>query len=68
MSRIGARIAKLERGDAHGWRAWKGVAHRYWPDRALLAFLAEAEGWPPGYLPSEAELRAVVELGKGGTA
>lgn len=51
MNRIAPRLAKLERGDANGWRAWEGVPHRCWPDRALLAFLAEAEGWPRGARP-----------------
>ena len=70
MNRIGARIMKLERGDGHGWRAWAAsrVPHTLWPDVALLGVLADSEGWPPGHNPTDAELRAIVQYGKGGTA
>ena len=68
MNRIGLRIAKLERHGANGWRAWAGVPLSLWPDEALLAFLADEERWPPGHVPTDAELRAITVHGKGGTA
>ena len=68
MSRLALRLSKLERGDPSGWRAWRHVPLRLCPESALLAFLREAEGWPAGYEPTEAELRAIVAAGEGGTA
>ena len=52
----------------NGWRAWEHVPHRLWPERALLALLRETEGWPPGYEPTDDDLRAIVAAGEGGTA
>ena len=68
MSRLTLRLSKLERGDPNGWRGWQHVPHRYRPGSALLAFLRETEGWPAGHEPTEAELRAIVAAGEGGTA
>ena len=68
MSRLALRLSKLERGDPSGWRMWRHVPHRHWPESALLAFLRETEGWPRAYEPTEAELRAIVSEGEGGTA
>ena len=68
MSRLALRLSKLERGDPSGWRMWQHVPHRLWPESALLAFLRETVGWPAGYEPTEADLRAIVAAGEGGTA
>ncbi len=69
MSRLALRLSKLERGDPSGWRMWRHVPHRHWPESALLAFLRETEGWPPGYVPTEEDLRAIVAAeAAGGTA
>ena len=68
MSRLALRLSKLERDDPRGWRMWREVPHRHWPESALLAFLRETEGWPPGHESTEAELRAIVAAGEGGTA
>lgn len=68
MNRIGPRPAKPERGAANGWRAWEGVPCRHWPGHASLASPARMEGWPPGHVPAEAELRAIARHGRGGTA
>ena len=65
MSRIGARVVKLERDGTHGWRRWDGRPAREWPDHALAALIAENEGWPPGRIPTDAELRAIVDHRKG---
>ncbi len=68
MSRLAPRLSKLERGDPNGWRMWERVPHRYWPESALIALLRETERWPAGHVPTEAELRAIVAEGEGGTA
>ncbi len=68
MNRLALRLVKLERHDPNGWRAWEHVPHRLWPERALLALLRETEGWPPGYEPTDDDLRAIVAAGEGGTA
>ena len=68
MSRLALRLSKLERGDPRGWRAWRHVRLRLCRESALLAFLRETEGWPPGNEPTESELRAIVAVGEGGTA
>jgi hypothetical protein len=60
MSRIEARVIRLERnGGRSGWRAYAGVPTEHWPDDALLGFLAESEGWPDDYVPTDEELRAI---------
>ncbi len=66
-------MIRLERnGGRSGWRAYAGVPTEHWPDHALLGFLAESEGWPPSYLPTDAELLAIaspdVVAGGGGAA
>lgn len=68
MNRMSIRLDRLERGGSNAWRAWQGVPHSLWPEQALIALLAETEGWPPGHVPTEAELRAIVAEGRGGTA
>ncbi len=54
MNRLEGRVIRLERdGGRNGWRAHAGVPMEHWPDDALLGFLADTKGWPPGYDPSE---------------
>jgi hypothetical protein len=60
VNRLVSRVIRLERiGGRNGWRAYAGVDMAYWPDDALLGFLAEGEGWPADYIPTDAELRAI---------
>ena len=59
MNRLEARVIRLESRGRNGWRACIDRPMEQWPDDALLGFLGEAEGWPPGHDPPDAELRAV---------
>jgi hypothetical protein len=64
LNRLSLRLAKLEqRSDLLA--AWRGVPAKRCPDHVLLAFIAEGEGWPPGHVPTEAELRAILAAGEG---
>jgi hypothetical protein len=68
---LGPRLARLERGGSRtGWRAYVGLPNSEWPDSALMALLAESEGWPLGYVPTDDDLRAIIERsgGEGGEA
>ena len=48
--RLENRVVKLERGAQSGWRAWDGRPVDEWPDKALLASLAEDDdALPRGY-------------------
>ncbi len=60
MSGLRGRVVKLETADPGGWRAYENLPVAEWPDRALLRLLAEAEGWPPAYVPTDAELEAII--------
>ena len=63
MNRLENRVIKLERGGGrNGWRAFAGVPVGQWTDEALLGFIAESEGWPPDYQPTDEELRALAML------
>jgi hypothetical protein len=61
MGRLEARVARLEAVGRNGWRAYAaaGVDMAHWSDEALVGLLAESEDWPPGYDPTEEELRAI---------
>jgi hypothetical protein len=60
VNRLEGRVIRLERdGGRNGWRAHAGVPMEHWPDDALLGFLAESEGWPDDYVPTDEELRAI---------
>ena len=58
-SGLRGRVVKLEATGAGGWRVYAGLPADEWTDRALLGFLAEHEGWPPGHVPTDAELQAI---------
>jgi hypothetical protein len=62
MSRLAARVIRLELAGPRPWRRWVGVPAERWPEDALLAFLRDAEGWPAGYIPTDAELRAIADI------
>jgi hypothetical protein len=57
------RLEALERR-ADALARWRGALTVENADEAddevLLAIIGEAEGWPPGYAPSDAELEAIV--------
>ncbi len=59
MNRLEARVVKLEAVGRRGWRAFAGRPIEQWPDEALLGFLGERQGWPPGHDPADAELEAI---------
>ena len=67
MNRLEARIIKLEASHRNGWRAYATarVPMQHWPDSAFEGFLAESEGWPPEYEPTDVDLLAVVAAGGG---
>jgi hypothetical protein len=65
MNPLATRLTKLERGETQGWRRWDGRPAREWPDQALVALIAESEGWLPGRVPSDDALRAVASRGGG---
>ncbi len=66
MNRLEGRVVRLERGGRrNGWRACASVPVGQWPDDALLGSLAESEGWPPGYDPTDEELRVMASLAAG---
>ena len=50
--------------------AWANVPAAQCPDHVLVAVIGQHLGWPPGYVPTDVELRAVVARtgDKGGTA
>ncbi len=60
MSRLTARIIRLEDAAPNTWRAWSRVPVSQWPDHALEALVNEASGWPGGYVPTDDELRAAI--------
>lgn len=55
--RLHQRLCALERG-ADLLAALRGRPALDCPDWVLEAFAGEHEGWPPGYISSDAELRA----------
>ncbi len=63
MNRWGNRVIRLERGGGRiGWRAYAGLPVGQGSDEALEGYIAECEGWPAGYQPSDEELRAIASL------
>ena len=60
MTRLTARVARLEDAAPNSWRAWWRVPVSQWPDYALLALVNAGQGWPDGYVPSDDELRAAI--------
>lgn len=59
MSRLGARVVRLELAGRRGWRDCIGRPIEEWPDEALVGFLGEDQGWPLGHQPTDAELEAI---------
>jgi hypothetical protein len=69
MSGLSLRLDRLERSGANAWRAWRALPVGQWPEAALLAHLAETQGWPRDHVPTDAELRSVTAWsGRRGTA
>ena len=60
MTRLSARIIRLEDAAPNTWRAWWRVPMRLWPDHALEALVNADQGWPGGYVPTDDELRAAI--------
>jgi hypothetical protein len=54
--RLENRVIKLEGGARSGWRTWEDRPVDEWPDEALLALLAESQGWPLGRKFTDEEL------------
>jgi hypothetical protein len=54
--RLHQRLCALERR-ADLLAGWRGRPASECPDWVLEAFAGEHEGWPPGYIPGDAELR-----------
>lgn len=55
--RLDQRLRALERR-ADVFATWRGRLASECPDWVLEAFAGKHEGWPSGYTPSDAELRA----------
>ena len=60
--RLASRLAALERR-SDLLAAWRHRPASECPDAVLEVLIAEAEGWPPGRVPTDAELRAIVAEG-----
>ncbi len=57
--RLGHRLAALEkRGDILA--RWAHVPAAQCPDAVLIAVIGQHVGWPLGYQPTDAELRAAL--------
>ncbi len=65
--RLRHRLSALERR-SDLLAAWRHRPASECPDAVLEAFIAEAEGWPPGRVPTDAELRAIIAREAGGVA
>ena len=44
--------------------ATAALRSEFWPDEALVDFLAESEGWPDDYVLDDYALRAVIAKGE----
>ena len=62
-SRLQQRLSALERDRRSDPASWWGLPLDEWPDGAIVAFLAEKHGWPPGYEPTDAELESFLAEG-----
>ncbi len=60
MNRIASRVCRLERDRPSGRPWWAGLPFDEWPLGAVLAFIGECEGWPPGHGPLDAEWRTLL--------